>query len=146
MRTRFTISDLQKSKCAHLNTKVLEKKDVPILSDRRKTKKISKEKAWISTQLWAFCREQNLEFVEEYKFHPTRKWRFDWAITERRIAIEYEGLMSEKSRHTTKKGFTGDTDKYNEAQIRGWKVIRVTALNYKNLIKLLDKTFLDADQ
>ena len=71
--------------------------------------------------------------ISEHLFHPTRKWRFDWVIPTHKIAIEYEGLMSAKSRHTTIKGFSGDCEKYNEAVKLGWRVLRYTAVNYKNL-------------
>lgn len=74
------------------------------------------------------------EYVKEFKFHPTRKWRFDWAIPSLKIAVEYEGIMSEKSRHTTITGMSGDCEKYNAAQSLGWKVLRFTALNYEDLI------------
>lgn len=74
------------------------------------------------------------EYVKELKFHPTRKWRFDYCIPSLKIAVEYEGIMSEKSRHTTITGMSGDCEKYNAAQAQGWKVLRFTALNYKNLI------------
>jgi len=74
------------------------------------------------------------EYVKELKFHPKRKWRFDWAIPSLKIGLEYEGIMSEKSRHTTITGMSGDCEKYNAAQSLGWKVLRFTALNYKNLI------------
>ncbi len=74
------------------------------------------------------------DYEKELKFHPSRKWRFDYAIPSLKIGIEYEGIMSEKSRHTTITGMTGDTEKYNAAQAQGWKVLRFTALNYKNLI------------
>ena len=40
---------------------------------------------------------------------------------------------SEKSRHTTITGYTEDANKYNEAQKLGWKVLRYTAINYKNI-------------
>jgi very-short-patch-repair endonuclease len=72
-------------------------------------------------------------FVKEHKFHPTRKWRFDFSNLELKCAIEYEGLFAAKSRHTTATGFTGDAEKYNQATILGWKVLRYTALNYKQL-------------
>ena len=103
-----------------------------------KIQKRSKEKDWLSWNLKIFCEEQNLTLKEEHRFDQERKWRFDWVIMEKKIAVEYEGLNSEKSRHTTKKGFTGDTDKYNRAQVLGWKVIRVTALNYKTRLKTLN--------
>lgn len=71
--------------------------------------------------------------VMEYKFHPVRKWRFDFCIPDLRIAFEYEGIMGDKSRHTNMKGFTNDTSKYNSAQLLGWKVFRYTVLNYKQV-------------
>jgi len=69
-------------------------------------------------------------YVSELKFDNFRRYRFDWAIPELKLAIEYEGLNSEKSRHTTKKGYTGDCIKYNLATLNGWKILRYTALNY----------------
>lgn len=74
-----------------------------------------------------------LDYQTEHTFHPTRKWRFDFAIPSRKIAIEYEGIVADKSRHTNIKGYTEDSNKYNEAQKLGWKVLRYTALNYKNM-------------
>lgn len=74
-------------------------------------------------------------FEREYKFHPKRKWRFDFAILDKKIAIEFEGIMSKKSRHTTAKGYTGDCDKYNEAQKLGWVVLRYTVISYTKLIQ-----------
>ena len=71
-------------------------------------------------------------YVKELKFDEVRRFRFDWAIPELKLAIEYEGLNSEKSRHTTKKGYTGDCQKYNLAVINGWKVLRYTAMNYSD--------------
>jgi len=70
-----------------------------------------------------------------------RKWRFDWAISSLKIGIEFEGLMSEKSRHTTIKGFSGDTQKYNAAQELGYIVLRYTVLNYKDLLTDLDRIY-----
>lgn len=96
--------------------------------------KRSKEKEWISKNLWAWCMEKGLEMQMEQRFHGERKWRFDYSIPSLMIAIEYEGLMSEKSRHTTISGFTGDSEKYNAAQALRWKILRYTAVNYKNLI------------
>lgn len=73
-----------------------------------------------------------IKFENEFKFLHHRKFRFDIAIPEEKIAIEYEGLMSSKSRHTSIKGYSADCDKYNLAAINGWKVLRFTALNYKD--------------
>jgi hypothetical protein len=74
-----------------------------------------------------------VDFVSEYKFHETRMWRFDIAIPSIKVAIEYEGIMSRKSRHTTVTGYTKDCEKYNAATIAGWRVLRYNAINYKSL-------------
>lgn len=95
--------------------------------------KISIEKESIKTVLWVFKREGLIsDYFEELEFDEERKFRFDWAIPSLMIAIEYEGLFSEKSGHTTMLGYTKDCQKYNLATINGWKVLRYTALNYKN--------------
>lgn len=67
-----------------------------------------------------------VEVVKEYKFHPTRRWRFDYAIVEHMIAIEVEGGVWTKGRHTRGKGFLNDITKYNTATSMGWRLIRVT--------------------
>ncbi|WP_341215751.1 hypothetical protein [uncultured Wocania sp.] len=102
--------------------------------------KISKEKETIKTLLWVLKREGVVQnYVEELEFSEERKFRFDWALPYAKIAIEYEGLFSKKSGHTTPSGYTQDCEKYNIAQMEGWKVLRYTALNYKNLEKDLKK-------
>lgn len=72
-------------------------------------------------------------YEKEYLFAKPRKWRFDFAMPALKLAIEYEGVFSEKSRHTTVTGYTNDANKYNAAVKLGWRVLRYTALNYKNL-------------
>jgi hypothetical protein len=115
--------------------------NIPTVPNEKKTvkKNGSKIKGRILLNLQYWCQVNNLELKTEHRFHPDRKWRFDFAIPELKIAIEYEGLMSEKSRHTTIKGFTGDTEKYNEAAVQRWKVMRYTALNYKTILADLNK-------
>lgn len=73
-------------------------------------------------------------YTTEQVFHPTRKWRFDYAIQSKMIAIEYEGVYGGgKSRHTTAKGYSKDSEKYNEAGKLGWTILRYTATTYTNL-------------
>ena len=73
---------------------------------------------------WKAC--QGPELAREFVFHPTRKWRFDFAHVESRTAIEIEGGIWTASRHTTGRGFSNDCEKYNEAALRGWAVFRLT--------------------
>jgi len=66
-------------------------------------------------------------FEREYRFHPKRKWRFDFADVENKIAIECEGGIYSGGRHTRGKGYEGDCEKYNQATIMGWKILRYTS-------------------
>lgn len=69
----------------------------------------------------------------EYKFHPKRRWRFDFAWPALMLAVEVEGAVWSGGRHTTGAGFTLDCEKYNEATILGWRILRVTGEQVKNL-------------
>jgi very-short-patch-repair endonuclease len=62
----------------------------------------------------------------EHYFHPDRQWRFDWAIVDARIAVEYDGVFRGKA-HTSIKDVMKDQEKHNEAQLLGWIIIRCNA-------------------
>lgn len=64
--------------------------------------------------------------VREHRFHPTRKWRLDFAWPARQIAVEIHGGIWTGGRHTTGKGFSEDCVKLAEAALLGWRVIPVT--------------------
>lgn len=64
--------------------------------------------------------------LKEYRFHPTRRWRFDYALPEHLIALEVEGGIWTKGRHIRPQGFLGDMEKYNAAALLGWRVLRTT--------------------
>lgn len=65
--------------------------------------------------------------VTEYRFAPPRRWRFDYAWPSPKVALEVEGgaFVAGGSRHTRGAGFTKDMEKYSEAAIMGWCVIRI---------------------
>lgn len=64
---------------------------------------------------------------EEHRFHPERRWRFDFAWPEFWVAVECEGGLWVGGAHVRAKHFNGDCEKYNEALVLGWRVLRVTA-------------------
>lgn len=64
--------------------------------------------------------------VKEHRFHAVRKWRFDYAWPAQRIALEVEGGIWTRGRHTRGAGYLGDMHKYREAALAGWCVLRVT--------------------
>lgn len=65
------------------------------------------------------------ELVREYKFHPARKWRADYAHPLSKVMIELEGGVYHRGRHVRPQGFIDDIDKYNSATMSGWSVLRI---------------------
>lgn len=63
--------------------------------------------------------------VRQYRFHPTRQWRFDLAWPEERLAVEVDGGVWSNGRHVRGAGYISDCEKCAEAAILGWRVIRV---------------------
>jgi very-short-patch-repair endonuclease len=76
------------------------------------------------------CRANGIDSVDpvrEYVFAPPRRWRFDFAWVKQRVAVEIEGGLWMRGRHTTAKGMLADMDKYNAAAALGWFVLRFAA-------------------
>jgi very-short-patch-repair endonuclease len=61
---------------------------------------------------------------EEHKFHEVRRWKFDFAYVLSMVAIEIEGGVFTRGRHTRGAGYLADCEKYNMAQEMGWIVLR----------------------
>ena len=68
------------------------------------------------------------ELVEELKFHPERKWRFDFAHPPTMVAVEVEGGIWDQSRHTRPAGFIKDCEKYNAGLVLGWFIFRLPGI------------------
>lgn len=72
------------------------------------------------------CAQHGLrEIVAEHRFHPTRKWRLDYALVKEKVALEVEGGAYIGGRHTRGAGFVKDLEKYNELARMGWRLARV---------------------
>lgn len=123
---------------AHLENKGNKKKP----KAKPKKKKIKVEPMGVKV-IRRILKDLKVDFVEELKFSKKRRFRFDFAIPNMKVGIEYEGLNSAKSGHTTLVGYTSDCVKYNLAQLEGWIVLRYTAINYKeireDLLTLINK-------
>lgn len=75
----------------------------------------------------ALCRTNGLPTpAMEHRFYDGRRWRFDYAWPEHRIALEVEGGVWTGGRHTRGAGFLADMEKYNMAAVTGWAVLRTT--------------------
>lgn len=77
-------------------------------------------------------------FIREYKFLKKRKLCFDFLITSYhkrdligegiKIAIEYEGGVTSRGRHTRTAGYNKDCEKYNLAALNNFIVLRYTSI------------------
>src|SRR3954471_20489245 len=67
--------------------------------------------------------------VTEFRFHPVRKWRFDFAFVESKLAVEYQGgvYFAGKSGHSNVKGQERDCLKFSTAASMGWRVMPINA-------------------
>lgn len=81
------------------------------------------------------------EPVPEYRFDQVRKYRFDFAWPELKVACEVEGGTFQGGRHTRGLGYHNDCKKYNLATEQGWRVFRFDALlvNSGDAIALLER-------
>lgn len=70
--------------------------------------------------------------VAEYRFHPERKWRSDYAFVDYKLAIEIEGGVFQV-KHGLREGWhqsisimLKNMTKYNDYSILGWSLLRFT--------------------
>ena len=57
----------------------------------------------------------------EYVFRPDRDFKMDFAWPEHKIFLEFEG-----GGHQNWNRYHSDVEKYNEAALDGWRLVRVT--------------------
>lgn len=126
----------------------------PITPKRQGATKAKVEIDWLA-RLLDQIQDRGLPMPQkEYQFHAERRWRFDfhWKHIGKLLAVEVEGaifgrpvvchqcgqqvkrqvngkwvVVREGGRHNTGVGIEGDMEKYNEAALYGWRVIRVTS-------------------
>ncbi len=70
--------------------------------------------------------------TREYRFHPRRRWRFDFAWPLYKIAVEVDGGIYCRGRHVRGAGFERDAEKGNEAVLAGWRVLHFTPRHVKS--------------
>lgn len=63
--------------------------------------------------------------VSEHRFHPKRKWRFDFAFERERVAIEVQGGIWTGGRHSRGAAMLKEWEKLNTAAAMGWRIIYV---------------------
>jgi very-short-patch-repair endonuclease len=68
----------------------------------------------------------------EYRFHPKRRWRFDFAWPLHKVAAEVDGGIFSCGRHVRGTGFEKDAEKRNEAVLAGWRVLHFAPRHVKS--------------
>lgn len=141
-RNKKELNDfISQSKVAALNTHL--KEEEPKKSKIVKPRNDCAEVQWIHWQLKYYCLDEKIEFEKEYYFAKPRKFRFDFALPKYKIAVEYDGVMSEKSGHTTLVGMSSDNEKINLAISLGWRVLRYTVITYERVLQDVKKLIND---
>lgn len=62
------------------------------------------------------------QYEREFRFHKTRRWRFDFAWPELKVACEVDGGGHKMYWKT----YRNDVEKMNAALFLGWQVFRIT--------------------
>lgn len=78
------------------------------------------------------CRLERNFYARQFRFHPTRKWQMDFAWPEQKLAVEVDGAIWVNGRHSRGAGILGDMEKYAEAMLLGWRVLRVAPEHIKS--------------
>lgn len=76
----------------------------------------------------ALCEAHGLPApIQQHRFAPPRRWRFDFAWPDQRLGVEVDGLKrgGEYGRHQRIDGILGDAEKAEAGLLLGWDVYRV---------------------
>lgn len=69
------------------------------------------------------CPDLTEGMVEQYRIVPDRRWRWDFAWPEKKVAIELHGGLWSSGAHTRAAGVQRDMNKANAATMAGWRVL-----------------------
>lgn len=71
-------------------------------------------------------------WIREHRFAPPRRWRFDFAWPEQRIALEIDGGLYVYGAHNRGAAIEAAYEKRNVAETYGWRVLTVSAHQVKD--------------
>jgi hypothetical protein len=61
--------------------------------------------------------------VAEHEFCAGRKWRFDFAFPAERVAVEVQGGIFTRGRHTRGAALVKEYEKWRAAAMLGWRIL-----------------------
>jgi len=87
-------------------------------------------------EMAVLLKQNGYKFEQQYRFCE-RKWKFDFVLKpiKRKIAIEINGGIWIKGKHTYGQSYIKDLEKLNQAQLLGWKVLQYTPENLTDVLK-----------
>ena len=96
---------------------------------RKRTKAEHPDREGQFLKLWSVFAADKPQPVRQFIFHETRKWRFDFAWPQYKVAVEIDGgvYQTKATGHRSISGVVSQMEKLNLAQIAGWKVLRFHA-------------------
>lgn len=87
---------------------------------------------------WRMNPLAGVEMRTEYRFHPTRRWAFDFAWPAYLLALEIDGRGRGKpdaiGRHQSVAGVRADCEKNNAAVTLGWRILRFPATDKRDAL------------
>ena len=89
----------------------------------------SMSKSDLEREFETYCQMFDVETpAREYCFAKEigRRWRFDFAWPDRKVAVEIQGGTWNRGRHVRGKGYAKDCEKHNAAVALEWKVLQFT--------------------
>lgn len=101
-------------------------------ADKLKQESAKARREALAETLALQLRAVGIAFEREVMFHPVRKWRFDFAIPQAKLAIEVDGGTYTGGRHTRGTGYAEDCRKKAEAMVLGWRVLNVDSNHVKS--------------
>ena len=82
----------------------------------------------------AYCRTARIPLPEaEHRFHPERRWRFDWAWPEHKVALEVQGGVWTGGAHVRGARLLKEWEKLNALACLGYRILYCQP---KDLLKL----------
>ena len=97
----------------------------------------AEEKLWLHLRVLG---QQRL-WRRQVRFHPVRRWTFDFARPDIKLAVEVQGIhrfgadgkqTKHPGYHRSAEGIENDCEKAAKAMLLGWKVLKVTTGQVKS--------------
>lgn len=112
-------------------TAIMHRECTDTFSGKSKTKAKLEKKISDSAQIVAQIFTGLPAPLIEYKFHPVRRWRFDYYFPQQKVALEVQGGIFIQGRHSRGASLLKEYEKLNEAAAMGIRMLYCTPQQLK---------------